>query len=106
MKKRIIDFGKWVRKYYVNRVPYLTNVNTHEVIGQSLDKEIPDWSKILVDRSDANKALQYLRNCYMDKNNSSKYTKVGFTLRRTSLQCFSSMLFRTIRRMMTDNAFN
>lgn len=106
MKKRIIEFGKWVRKHYINRFPYLTNINTHEVIGQALDKSVPEWDKVLVDRSSEDKALAYLRNLYMDKDNNSKYTKVGYTLRRNSLQCFSSAMFRTLRRMMTDNAFN
>lgn len=59
-----------------------------------------------MDRSDEAKSLAYARNLYLEKDQQQKYTRVGYNLRRNSLTSFSSVLFRTIDRMMTDNAFN
>lgn len=93
MKKSIIEFGKWVRKYYVNRIPYLTNPNHHEVMGQALDTLIPKWDEVLVDRSDENKILSYLRSCYLAKDNNNKFNRVGYGFRRQSIQCLGATIF-------------
>lgn len=106
IRKKLIELGKYVRKYYINRVPYLTNVNTHEVIGQSLDLTIPEADKALADRSDASKTVSYVRKCFFNQDSSNKYTKVGYTLRRLSIDSLSSMIFKVLNRMMTENALN
>lgn len=106
IKKNLKELGKYVRKYYINRVPYLTNVNTHEVIGQSMDLTIPEANKALADRADASKTLTYLRKCFLAQDSSNKYNKVGYALRRLSVDSLSSMIFKIINRMMTVNAMN
>lgn len=106
IRKRLLEFGKWVRKYYVNRIPYLTNDNHHEVIGQSLELEVPKWNEFLVDRSTEDKFIGAVRNWYLTKDSNGKLTKVGFALRRLSVECLACQVFATIRRMLTDNIFN
>lgn len=106
IKKNLKELSKYVRKYYLNRVPYLTNVNTHEVIGQSMDLTIPEATKALADRADATKTLAYLRKCFLSQDSSNKYNKVGYALRRLSVDSLSSMIFKIINRMMTVNAMN
>lgn len=106
VKKRLEVFGKYITKYYKARESYLTNLNTHEVIGQALDKTIPKWDERLFDRSDKNKALEYVRECFMMKDNSNKYTMVGYTLRRQSLDAFLSAIFFKLDTMMKESASN
>lgn len=106
IRKGLIELGKYVRKYYLNRVPYLTNVNTHEIIGQSMDLTVPEANKALTDRSDATKTLKYIRKCFLSQDGKNKYNKVGYALRRLSVDSLSSMIFKVLNRMMTVNAMN
>lgn len=106
VKKNLDIFAKHVKQNYVARFPYLTNLNTHEVIGQALDKTVPAWDKLLADRSDAAKTLKWLRGCLFDPDAQNKSNKVGYNLRRQSVECISSAIFQTIDRMLTNDARN
>lgn len=106
IREKLKELKQHVQKYYLNRTPYLTNVNKHEIIGQSLDETIPKWSEALADRSDATKALKYVRQCFLTEDAQKKCTKIGYGLRRMCIDSLSSMIFHILDRMMTENAFN
>lgn len=106
LRKNLVEFRKYVSKYYINRIPYLTSPNTHEVIGQSLDLTVPKYDKMLADKSDATKTLKYVQKCFLAEDAQKKHTKVGYTLRRLSVDSLSQVLFKTLDRMMSFNALN
>lgn len=106
LRKRLSDLRKYVSKYYVNRIPYLTAPNTHEVIGQALDLTVPKHDKMLADKSDASKTLKYVQKCFLAEDGQKKYTKVGYTLRRLSVDSLSQVLFKVLDRMMKHNTMN
>lgn len=106
IRKNLTKLKAAVKEYYKNRIPYLTNINTSEIIGQSLDRTIPKWDKALADRSDKTKTLAYVRKCFLAEDKNKKYTESGYLLRRLSVDCLAAMVFKVIDRMMTENAFN
>lgn len=105
-RKYLTEFKKYISKYYVNRYPYLTNLNQHEIIGQSMDLSIPEHEKMLADKSDSSKLLKYVQKCFLSEDSSSKLNKAGFTLRRLSIDALSSVIFKVLDRMKTENAMN
>lgn len=106
LRKSLVELRKYVSKYYINRIPYLTSPNTHEVIGQSLDLTVPKYDKMLADKSDASKTLKYIQKCFLAEDGQKKYTKVGYTLRRLSVDSLSQIIFKVLDRMMKHNTMN
>lgn len=106
MRKSLELFRKYILKHYVNRFPYLTNINQHEIIGQSQKLTIPKHDKMLADKSDASKILKYVQKCYLSEGSDKKLTEVGYSLRRLSIDSLSSVIFKVLDRMMSLNAMN
>lgn len=105
-RKHLDELRKYVTKYYVNRFPYLTSVNTHEVIGQSLNLTVPEYSKMLADKSDASKTLKWIQKCFLAENKNKKFTEVAYTLRRLSVDSLAKVTFKVIDRMTRPNNMN
>lgn len=61
IKRHLKELRKYVKKNYISRYGYLSNLITHEVIGNNVERKVPQWKTKLVDRSDANKALAAVR---------------------------------------------
>lgn len=62
IKRHLKELRKHVKKNYISRFGYLTNIITHEIIGSNADTKVPPYGQKLVDRSDANKALAAVRD--------------------------------------------
>lgn len=59
-----------------------------------------------MDRSTEEKFIKCVRDWYFVKDTDNKLTRVGFALRRLSVECLACQVFATVRRMMTDNIMN
>lgn len=99
IKRHLKELRKHVKKNYISRFSYLTNIITHEIIGSNTDTTVPPFKQKLVDRSNANKALAAVRDWFLDKGQDQKYKHVNPKLRRASLYAFSSTIDHIVAMM-------
>lgn len=106
VKQQMEEIMKYARKYYVNRSTYLTNINRLEIGNHNPSKDIPKWKERLMDMSTGEKALESIRDLYLEKDDQSKYTKVADRFRRPSLRSLAGHIGFIIDRMCRYDSSN